>query len=72
MSGEYMASRLHQLIEEEQISLIQVYRFSDAKLYQQSEQWRFGHEYIEVGGQSYNLNRVITFLVEDQVLCLYF
>lgn len=67
-----MAKRLQGLIEENQVKLIHIYRFSDSKLHDQSEDWSFGHEYVQVGGQPYNLNRVITFKVIDQVLHLYF
>ena len=67
-----MASRLQGLIEDHQVNQIHIYRFQDAKLHQQSREWVFGHEYLQVGGQPYNLNRVVTFLVVEQVLCLYF
>lgn len=72
MPGEYMVNRLQSLIEDNEVKQIQIYRFSDSKFHQQSEVWSFGHEYIEVGGQPYNLNRVVTFLLVDQALCLYF
>ena len=72
MPGEQMASRLQSLIDESQIRQIQIYRFADSKLHDQSEDWSFGHEYIQVGGQSYNLNRVVTFKVVGQALHLYF
>ena len=71
MSGEYMANRLQCLIADNEVKQIEIYRFYDSKLYQQSKDWAFGHEYIEVGGQPYNFNRVITFLVVDHTLCLY-
>ncbi len=67
-----MASRLQSLIIESQIKQIQIYRFADSKLYDQSEVWSFGYEYVQVGGQPYNLNRVITFKVIDEILHLYF
>jgi hypothetical protein len=72
MPGEYMANRLRILIEENQIKQIHIYRFTDSKLHQQSTEWSFGYEFLQVGNQSYNLNRVITFLVIDQVLELHF
>lgn len=67
-----MADKLQSLIQENQVKQIQIYRFADAKLHDRSEEWSFGHEYIQVGGQPYNLNRVLTFKVTDQVLHLYF
>lgn len=72
MPGEQMASRLQSLITESQIKQIQIYRFADAKLHAQSEDWSFGHEYLQVGDQSYNLNRVVTFKVVDEMLQLSF
>jgi hypothetical protein len=72
MPGEYMADRLRILIEENQIEQIHIYRFADTKLYQRSGEWSFGHEFLQVGNQSYNLDRVVTFLVVGQVLELYF
>lgn len=72
MPGEYLANRLQSLIEDNEVRQIQIYRFSDSKFHHQSEVWRFGQEYIEVGGQPYNLNRVVTFLLVDHTLCLYF
>ena len=72
MPGEQMANRLQQLIEDNQVVEIHIYRFSDSKLHQRGEEWQFGYEFIQVCGQPYNLNRVITFLVVDRVLELYF
>ena len=72
MAGEQMVQRLLRLIDDHQIKQIHIYRFTDSKLYQQSTEWSFGHEYIQVGGQSYNLDRVVTFKVIDQALHLYF
>jgi len=72
MSGKYMVSRLKDLIEERQISQIHIYRFHDSKLHQQSRQWQFGHEFLEVDGWPYNLNRVVTFRVTGYILELYF
>lgn len=72
MAGERMANRLQILIKENQVKQIQIYRFADSKLHDQSEDWSFGHEYMQIGGQPYNLNRVVTFKVVKQVLELYF
>jgi hypothetical protein len=72
MPDEYMVNRLQSLIKENEVKRIHIYRFHDSKLHDQSEEWSFGHEYIQVGGQPYNLNRVITFRVIDQALHLYF
>jgi hypothetical protein len=72
MPGEQMVNRLQRLIDDHQVEEIHIYRFSDSKLHQKSEEWSFGHEFVQVGGQPYNLNRVVTFLVVDQVLELYF
>ena len=67
-----MANRLQSLIAENQVDKIHIYRFSDSKLHQESDEWRFGHEFIDVGNQPYNLNRVVTYLVVGQILELYF
>ncbi|RZK45112.1 MAG: hypothetical protein EOO61_01230 [Hymenobacter sp.] len=72
MLGERMVQRLQSLINDHQIKQINICRFGDSKLYDQSEEWSFGHEYIQVGGQPYNLDRVVTFKVIYQVLHLYF
>ena len=72
MAGEQMVQRLLRLIDDHQIKQIHICRFGDLKLHDQSEEWSFGHEYIQVGGQSYNLDRVVTFKVIDQALHLYF
>lgn len=71
-SGETVASRLQGLLAENDISRIEVYRHSDRKLYDQSEVWSFGHEYIQVGSESYNLGRMVTFLMVNHCLRLYF
>ena len=57
MAGEQMANRLQILIAENQIDKIHIYRFSDSKLHQESDEWRFGHEFIDVGNQPYNIAR---------------
>ena len=67
-----MAGRLQSLIDQSQVKQIHIYRFADSKLHDQSGDWSFGHEYIQVGEQSYNLNRVVTFKIVDDVLLLYF
>ncbi|AUD07064.1 hypothetical protein CWM47_37750 [Spirosoma pollinicola] len=72
MPGEHMVQRLQRLINDHQIRQIRICRLGDFKLHDQSEEWSFGHEYIQVGSQPYNLNRVVTFTVIDQVLYLYF
>ena len=72
MPGEQMVQRLQRLIDEHRIKQIRICRFGDSKLYDQSEEWSFGHEYIQVGGQPYNLNRVVTFKVVDEALHLFF
>ena len=66
-----MTSRLQSLIEDNQVKQIQIYRFADSKICDQSEDWRFGHEYLDVGSPPYNLNRVVTFKVINQGLQLY-
>ncbi len=71
-SGETVVSRLQSLIVEHDIRQVDVYRHSDGKLYNRSNTWSFGHEYIQVGDESYNLGRMVTFLLVDQCLCLYF
>jgi hypothetical protein len=72
MPGERTASQLKSLIIKNQIQQIEVYRFTDAKLHNQSCVWSFGYEFLDVGGQPYNLNRILTFRVVNQVLQLYF
>ena len=72
LSGETVVSRLQSLIAENDIRQVEVYRHSDSKLYNRSDTWSFGHEYIQVGSESYNLGRIVTFLIIDQCLCLYF
>jgi hypothetical protein len=72
MPGERTANQLKSLITKNQIQQIEVYRFVDTKLHNQSHAWSFGYEFLEVGGQSYNLNRILTFKVVNQVLQLYF
>ena len=72
MPDSYIVRRLQSLIEENQIQQIHICRFHDLKLHQQSNVWRFGHEFIHIGDQPYNLNRVITFKVIDHLLYLYF
>lgn len=71
-SGETVVSRLQRLIVENNIRQVEVYRHGDSKLYNQSDTWSFGHEYIQVGNDSYNLGRMVTFLMVGQCLCLYF
>ena len=70
--GEAIVSRIQSLIVENDIRQVEVYRHSDSKLYNRSDTWSFGHEYIQVGDESYNLGRMVTFLLVDQCLCLYF
>jgi hypothetical protein len=53
MPGEQMVQRLQHLIDEHQIKQIYICRFGDSKLHDQSEEWSFGHEYIQVGGQPF-------------------
>jgi hypothetical protein len=71
-SAETVVSRLQGLTVENDICQVEVYRYSDSKFYNRSDTWSFGHEYIQVGNDSYNLGRMVTFLVVDQCLCLYF
>lgn len=71
-SGETVAVRLQGLIVENDISQVEVYRHSDSKLYNRSNVWSFGHEYIQVGSESYNLGRMVAFLIVNQCLRLYF
>ena len=71
-SGETIISRLQGLIVENDIRQVEIYRHSDSKFHNRSETWSFGHEYIQVGDESYNLGRMVTFLIVDQCLRLYF
>ena len=72
LSGETIVSRLQVLLAANEIHQVAVYRHSDGKLFNCSNRWSFGHEYMQVGDESYNLGRIITFSVVDQRLCLYF
>ena len=60
-SGEQVAVHLQALIQQQQIC---IYRYAPLKLYDQSQEWSFGVEFIQVGQQSCNLNRLLKF---DQV-----
>jgi hypothetical protein len=71
-SGEQFAYTLQALIQRHQVGQICIYQFSSAKLYDQSSSWSFGHEFIQVGDSSYNLNRLVKFQVTASTLCLYF
>jgi hypothetical protein len=41
-------------------------------LYDQSQEWSFGLEFIQVGLSSYNLNRLVRYELGESVLSLYF
>ena len=70
--GEQSAYALQALIQRHQITQICIYQVSNAKLYDQSPAFSFGHEFIQVGESSYNLNRLVKFQVADSTLSLYF
>ncbi len=72
MHFSYMVDKLSSLIDAQQVRQIHIYRFYDARLYTKSNDWRFGHEFIQLDGQLYNLNRVVTFKIVGEVLQLYF
>ena len=67
-----MIDQLQNLITEQGIKQIQVYRYDNSTLHDQSTQWVLGHEYIQIGDSPYNLNRLMNFRVADQTLRLYF
>ncbi len=71
-SGEQSVHTLQALIKRHRINQIYVYQVSTAKLYDQSQAWSFGHEFMQVGDFSYNLNRLMKFHVTGTTLCLYF
>lgn len=71
-SGEHSASILQELIQHNQINQICIYQLSNTKLHAQSGQWSFGHEFIQVGESSYNLNKLIRYQLTDTTLSLYF
>jgi len=71
-SGEQVAANLQELIQRQQIQQIRIYRHDTLKLYDQSQAWSFGLEFIQVGQQSYNLNRLLKFDQVEGTLSLYF
>ncbi len=71
-SGEQVAANLQALIQQHEIQQICIYRHTPLKLYDQSGEWSFGHEFIQVGLSSYNLNRLVRYQLEEPVLSLYF
>jgi len=71
-SGQVLASNLQELIKLKQITLIQIYMFDAEKLYSEGSIWSFGHEFIEIGHSSYNLNQIIKYECINTTLSLYF
>lgn len=71
-SGEHCAHTLQELIKTNPVNQISIYQLSTAKLHAQSGDWSFGHEFIHVGGSSYNLNKLIKYQLADSTLSLYF
>ena len=71
-SGEQVAANLQELIQRHQIQQICIYRQTPLKLYDQSQEWSFGLEFIQVGLLSYNLNRLVRYQLNNEVLSLYF
>ena len=71
-SAEVLASNLQELIQIKQVILIRIYLFDSVKLYNESSTWSFGHEFVEVGHSSYNLNRMLKYECNNSILSLYF
>ena len=71
-AGEQLASNLQELIQIYQITTIQLYQLDSSKLYNESRDWLFDHEFIQIGGYSYDLNRLLKYQINIPVLCLYF
>lgn len=71
-SGEVLANNLKELIDLKQVSLIQIYMYPSEKMQNESTIWSFSHEYVEVGGSSYNLNRILKYECINTTLALYF
>ncbi len=71
-AGEQLTSNLQELIQIHRITTIQLYQLDSSKLYDESGDWSFGHEFIQVGGYSYNLNRLFKYQINTPVLRLYF
>ena len=70
-TGERLATNLQELIQQQQISTIAVYQFSNSKKHSESTTWSFGHEFIQVDANSYNLNRVIKYNIDSATLAIY-
>ena len=71
-SGEQVAANLQELILQHSIQQIRIYRHAPLMLYDQSQEWSFGLEFIQVGLLSYNLNRLVRYELGESVLSLYF
>jgi hypothetical protein len=71
-SDEQVAANLQELILRYHIKQICIYHHTPPKLYDQSGEWSFGPEFIQVGLLSYNLNRLVRYQREESVLSLYF
>jgi hypothetical protein len=71
-SGEQSAHTLQELIQLHQVNHICIHQLSSLKLYDQSPNWSFGHEFIQVGDSSYNLNRLVKYQIAATTLSLYF
>lgn len=71
-SAERLAVRLEEIMKNTPVRTISVYRFSDSKLFNESSEYSFGHEFLYVGGQYYNLGKLITYKVAGESLLLYF
>jgi len=70
--GKGVAEVLRELISGKQVLKVQISRFIDNKLVWESEKFAFGHEFIHVGSESYNLNKLVKYQFDDGVLSLHF
>ncbi|WP_221392028.1 hypothetical protein [Dyadobacter sp. NIV53] len=71
-SGERLSVHLQKAIISTPVNKVSVFRFHDNKLFNESYEFSFGNEFMYVGSQHYNLNRLVTYKIGDGKLWLYF
>ena len=71
-SGERLSGHLQKAITGRPVNKVSVFRFHDGKLFNDSHEFSFGNEFMYVGSQNYNLNRLITYKISGSELWLYF
>lgn len=70
--GKGVSEVLQELIFGKQVSKVRISRFIDDRLFLESDEFSFGHEFIHVGSESYNLNKLVKYQFEGEVLALHF